>query len=122
MHLLIAPCLTPQSVDLYYGILQGWLVMAFVWAERMARAGCGGQIHKAGGADAAILALVFGLLGSLIQNMFTFACAHRVARTTEAGQAGDAGGFDPAILAILFHNGMLDCFPISSQTSEAIFT
>ena len=63
------------------GILQGWLVMAFVCAERMARAGGGGQIRKAGCAGAAMLALVFGLLGSLIQGVFAFVRASRVAET-----------------------------------------
>lgn len=81
--------------------------MAFVGSERMARAGCGGQTHKAGIADATMLALVFGLLGSLIQGVLALVRARRVARTTEAGQIGDAGGFDSTILAIVVHDFML---------------
>jgi len=55
--------------------------MAFVRAERMARARGGGQTRKAGGAGATTLALVFGLLGSLIQGVFAFVRASRVAET-----------------------------------------
>lgn len=67
--------------------------MAFVGAERMTRTTEAGQIHNARGADAAMLALVFGLLGSLIQGVLAFACARRVAETGCRRQAGDASGF-----------------------------
>jgi hypothetical protein len=40
-----------------------------------------------------MLALIFCLLTSLIQNVFTFACARRVAETGCRRQAGDASGF-----------------------------
>lgn len=63
------------------GSLQSWLVMAFVGTERMAGADAGGQARKAEGAGAAILALVFGFLGSLIQSMFAFVRARRMAGT-----------------------------------------
>lgn len=46
--------------------------MAFVGAERMVRTGGGGRTVKAGGAGVAMLALVFELLGALIQGVFAF--------------------------------------------------
>jgi len=55
--------------------------MAFVGAERMARAGGGSQTRNAGEAGATMLALVFGLFSALIQGVFAFVRTSRVAET-----------------------------------------
>jgi hypothetical protein len=57
--------------------LQGWLVMAFVCAERMARTGRTGQTCQIGVAGPTMLALVFELLAALIQGVFAFVRASR---------------------------------------------
>jgi hypothetical protein len=84
--------------------LQGWLVLAFVGAERMARAGRGGQTCKAGVAGATMPAHIFGFLAALIQGVQALVCARRVAWTVGSSQAGDAGVFGSTIFTIVVHS------------------
>ena len=79
-------------------------MLALVRAKRMPWAGGGGQTCKAGVAGAAMLALIFGLLGPLIQGVFAFVRADRVAGTGGGGQAGDAGVFSSTIFAVVVHS------------------
>jgi len=83
--------------------LQRRLVFAFVCTERMALAGGGCQTRNAGGAGATMLALVFGLLGSLIQSVLAFVGAIRMALTGSSRQSVGAVGFGSAILALVVH-------------------
>ena len=84
--------------------LQGWLVMALVCAERMARAGRTGQTCQIGVAGSTMLALVFELLAALIQGVFAFVRASRVALTVGNSKAGEIGVFSSAILAVVVHS------------------
>jgi len=83
--------------------LHGWLVLSLVCAEWMAKAVGGGQSRNAGCTDAAMLALVFRFLASLIQGVFAFVRAIRVAETGRSRQGRDAGGFGSAIFAVAVH-------------------
>ena len=84
--------------------LQGWLVMAFVCAERMAWTGRTGQTCQIGVAGPTMLALVFELLATLIQGVFAFVRASRVALTVGNSKAGEIGVFSSAILAVVVHS------------------
>lgn len=69
----------------------------------MSRAGGGGQTCKAGVAGAAMLTLIFRLLGSLIQGVFALIRAGRVAGTGGGGQAGETGVLSSTIFTVVVH-------------------
>jgi len=83
--------------------LQGWLVMAFVCAERMARTGRTGQTCQIGVAGPTMLAFVFEFLAALIQGVLAFVRASRVVLTGGTSQTGEIGVFSSAIFAVVIH-------------------
>ena len=82
---------------------QGWLVLAFVCTERMARAERTGQTRKAGCTAAAVFAFILGFFVTFIQSVFAFVRAIRVSGTQGTGQARDVGGFIAAMFTVGIH-------------------
>ena len=82
-------------------------MLAFACTEWVTRANSGGQTRKTRSTVAAIFAIVFRFLVTLIQSVFAFTRTIWVASASCSRQAGDAGGFVAAILTVAVHSCML---------------
>ena len=78
--------------------LQCRLVFAFVGTERMTEAGGGGQTRNADVVHAAILALVFGFLDALIQDVLAFVRPAGWRKQVEAVKPEILGALNPQYL------------------------